>query len=431
MQDTNLLAECLTYFKSKIGFNRAFEGMRKKYLSLGTIGGQIVLSSLKSDEKEALSGFLRRDLQKHNSATIKLADFQKALDHTKFKGVSLEDLLKAYFSEELIPNTQAEDMFLRERARFFIEQIESFRDTPAGNWLQAAIADKDHGYAILARRYSQNPQSLASDLKVVAAALNNLPCRNNEITPLPVFAAGISADPHMLDEGAPCGQLFAAGLAFVLCEPKPQNASERAELLYKAGILIDELSNWVLCCGLTAFTGKGKKHEGWQSFTENFEPFQATLLNISSISEVHAYNNRVYVVENPSVFASILNHIKSSRINASLLCTYGQVNIAGLVLLDMLAASGTEIFYSGDYDPEGLVIAQKLKLRYGTNLTFWHYGINDYRSALSDRKATPIRIKQLDSIQSNELQIIADELKSTGLCGYQESILADILRDIR
>lgn len=33
----------------------------------------------------------------------------------------------------------------------------------------------------------------------------------------------------------------------------------------------------------------------------------------------------------------------------------------------------TVFWYAGDFDPEGLLIAQKLKLRYGERLNLWMY----------------------------------------------------------
>ena len=41
----------------------------------------------------------------------------------------------------------------------------------------------------------------------------------------------------------------------------------------------------------------------------------------------------------------------------------GQLRFSAFVLLDQLSRT-SDLFYSGDHDPEGLLIAQKLKLRY-------------------------------------------------------------------
>ena len=42
------------------------------------------------------------------------------------------------------------------------------------------------------------------------------------------------------------------------------------------------------------------------------------------------------------------------------MCTYGQVRLSGIILLNLLIESGLKIYYSGDLDPEGIQIADKL-----------------------------------------------------------------------
>ena len=426
--------ECVSYFKNNPGFKRVFEGMRKKYLSLGTVGGTLLLQKLNSQEKQAISGFLRKDYLHSTSAALKFSDFQKALDSTKFKGIRMEDVLKGYFKEELISNSKAQAIYEDNRNRFFNALTEHFGSTPGGLWLQAALSQKKYGYKALIQRYDSNRDSLLHEISVACSAINRLPYFRNEKKRIPVFASSIAADPHALDDNTPCGQLFMQALAFHMGCESPKGAFDRAELLYKAGILIDEVSNRVLCCGLIAYNMDGKVHLGWKSFTDLREPLQATLLNLSSLLKVVAPSGLVYVVENPSVFISILDKAKSQDKRAcqplSLVCTYGQINLAGLVLLDFLAASRSEIRYSGDFDPEGIVIAEKLKSRYGDALKLWRYSCDDYQAALSNRTATPSRLKQLGSVKLPQLLQLAQAIKTQRLCGYQEMILERLMKDV-
>ncbi|MCX7843084.1 MAG: TIGR02679 family protein [Clostridia bacterium] len=427
-----LLSECVNYFKTNAGFKRILEGMRKKYLSLGTAGGTVVLQKLSREERDALSGFLRKDYSKNSSASIKLSDFQKALGLTRFKGVLVEDVLKEYFKEELIPFSIAEEISQEKRNRFFNAFIDKFRGTPGGLWLNAAISQKDYGYKTIIQRYAADPESIGREIDIVCKSLNSLPVRNNLKLRMPVFAASIAADPHILDESTSCGQLFMYGLAYTMGAEKPQKASERAELLYSAGILIDEVSNWVLCYGINAYLGNGAVHPAWKDFFENGEPLQATLLNLSRLSRMESIDGRVFVVENPSVFSSILDAscARSTADPVSIVCTYGQVSLAGLVMLDMLASSGSEIWYSGDFDPEGVLIAERLKQRFGAALKFWRYSLDDYLASVSDCAIVPSRLKQLDKVVSPELELLVREIRRTGLCGYQETILDRLLGDV-
>lgn len=426
--------ECVSYFINNLGFKRVFEGMRKKYLSLGTVGGTLLLQRLNQQEKQALSGFLQKDYLNNNSATIKLSDFQKALDNTRFKGLRMEDVLRGYFKEELISNSQSQIIYEESRARFFSELAEQFASTLGGGWLEASISRKEYGYKTLVQRFDSDRDSLSYEISVVCRALNNLPYLRNIKMRLPVFASSIASDPHVFDDNTACGKLFMQALAYHMGHVRPGRASDRAGLLYKAGILIDEVSNWVLCNGLIAYSRDGQVHPGWTGFVDSDEPLQATLLNLSSLSKVTAPKGFVYVVENPSVFSSILDKAKSLDIQAlspvPLVCTYGQINLAGLVLLDMLAASCGEIRYSGDFDPEGIVIADKLKSRYGNALKLWRYSCDDYHAAMSERTAKPSRIKQLDGVRSPQLLPLVEAIKAQKLCGYQELILGRLMQDV-
>ena len=60
-------------------------------------------------------------------------------------------------------------------------------------------------------------------------------------------------------------------------------------------------------------------------------------------------------------------HYEGARTNdvgKAYMCMNGQPRLAGLMVLDLLAKSGTEVYYSGDLDPEGILIAQKLSQYY-------------------------------------------------------------------
>ncbi len=55
-----LLKECVTYFKKRNVYKKLFNALKKKYASLGHMGGVIKLSGLSSDEKYDLEGFFKK-----------------------------------------------------------------------------------------------------------------------------------------------------------------------------------------------------------------------------------------------------------------------------------------------------------------------------------------------------------------------------------
>lgn len=124
-----LIDECVQYFKENKGFKRIFDAFKSKYQSLGAVGGTVVVKKLTDDEKSALSGLLRKDFSKNESVAIKMLDFQKALEHTRFKETKLDDILKLYFNDELISNSHKQTAYLCRRENFFYSFIERFENS--------------------------------------------------------------------------------------------------------------------------------------------------------------------------------------------------------------------------------------------------------------------------------------------------------------
>lgn len=102
-----------------------------------------------------------------------------------------------------------------------------------------------------------------------------------------------------------------------------------------------------------------------------------------------------------------------------------------MLLLDKLAAGGTLIYYSGDFDTEGLSMTERLLLRYPGQAKAWHYSLEDYLLSRSDQVLSPKRLKQLDRVSSPKLAPIKEKLLQTALAGYQEGILGDLWCDVK
>ena len=428
--------ECVAYFKSTKGFHRVMLRMKEKVKSLGAVGGTIVLNNPVLVEKEALEGLMRKDYSKNKSITVSLASFQESLKRTKFRDVELSEVLQVYFDDPLESTKSLAQAYSDKRDGFFFNFFEDYRDTRAGEWLERNYKSKKGVYATLVKRfdaemqkYESEPELLKSELNYICRGLNSLPYTYGGNLRLPVFATEISKNPHFFDIGTFPGQMLVSGICHVFNEEKPSSAEQRAMLLYRAGILNDDVSNHVLCYGLEG------GHSGWAGFVANGEPLVATLANLNRVSDIRTSNGKAYIFENPAVFSSVLDKLSDVdgnkiAIHASLICTYGQVKIAALVLMDMLANNGCKMYYSGDFDPEGLQIADRLKSRYGDKLIFWHYKVEDYLLAKSDNRIDPSRLKKLDSIKDQELVELANIIKAQGVAGYQERLIEELMGDV-
>ena len=96
------------------------------------------------------------------------------------------------------------------------------------------------------------------------------------------------------------------------------------------------------------------------------------------------------------------------------------------MLLDLFDKN-TVFSYAGDFDPEGLLIAEKLKKRYGDRLAFWKYEPGMYLKYMSEEKLTNQRIKKLDGVRDATLHKIAELMREEGRAAYQESMLEEYL----
>ena len=130
-------------------------------------------------------------------------------------------------------------------------------------------------------------------------------------------------------------------------------------------------------------------------------------------------DNEMYIVENPSVFAGLCARSDES---VSCMCMNGQPRLAGLVTLDLLAASGTVVYYAGDLDPEGLLIAQKISKYYAGEFHYWHMALEDYEKSKSNEIISEKRIKSLERITDVELFPVIEKMRIDRLAGYQEKI---------
>ena len=180
-------------------------------------------------------------------------------------------------------------------------------------------------------------------------------------------------------------------------------------------------SNDVLVYGIRGRRKNGELHQGIQGFYEAREPMKLTLQTLGCLGEIRgAEGAPVYVVENPAVFSVLSQKYPEN----TFLCGNGQVNLAVLVLMDKLAEHHS-FYYAGDFDPEGLLIAQRLKLRYKDRLSLWNYRKDLYEKYHSTVELSRERLKKLENIKAEELQEIKEILKRKKQAAYQETMLEE------
>ena len=420
-----MLHEFVVYLKANPGYDRILKQIREKYQSLGHLGGTIRLDKITSDEREVLRSLFKKNyLQK--SAAFSVEKFIRAFEETKYQGADFEEVLTCYFGEKLSWKKDLRSQYADEKSRYFSEIIAVFNDSPAALWLETVLANKNNAYALLNLKYNEDPEHLKRLLTQVGNGLNRCVAESKKVR-LALFASQITKDPHAFDMNRDGGRLLLYALASYYQLDYPKNAQAQMELLYRAGLIYDEVSNYTIGRGIRAFVGD-KIHLGWVGFAEAGEPLHISLWNISKIDRVSCFKKRIFVFENPTVFSEIAGILEDRP--GSLICSTGNVKVATLLLLDKIVQGGGEIYYSGDFDPEGLLIADKLKKRYGPQLILWHFTPEAYQKIQSRKMISAARLKKLDSIESPELKKLAEVIKKSGYSGYQEMLVDQYRNDI-
>ena len=99
-------------------------------------------------------------------------------------------------------------------------------------------------------------------------------------------------------------------------------------------------------------------------------------------------------------------------------------------LISFLLDSGAEIYYSGDIDPDGIRIADRLWRKYGDRIHVWRMSKEDYTKSLSEEEIGNISMKKLEAVENPILRETAGEVRKKKKAGYQENILTDLLEDM-
>ncbi len=420
-----VLEEAVEYFKNDNGYLRLLKGIKNKYVSYGEMKGNVIITNPTKDERQALSGLMKKDYSKNKTITINIMKLQNQLQNTKFSGVDLKDIINTYFKEEIITNKDSKKKYQEELDEFFEEILEQNKEKNIYKYLKEIIENKNNIYYNLKKYYNKDKDSLEKALKNACMGINHLPKKNVRI---PVFASNTINNPHGYDRKNLCGKIFIMLLSYINNVQVPKSSKDLSELYYKNHLLVDDVSNMVLCRNIEGFVeNRCLEHKGLKGFKEYNEPIYLTIYNLSNILGINENNKykKVLITENPAVFMEIAE--KCKRKDFPLVCTYGQVKLAGIILLDLLVNAGYTLYYSGDLDPEGIQIADKLKQRYGESLEFIGFDIETYLKNISNMQVNETRINKLKHINSKELLETCNCLKKNRRVAYEEENIQNLI----
>ena len=418
------MKESLDLINSNEIYKKIFLEVYSKYKKYGKITGSFTLKAATTEERQILFNFDSKVLTE-GKAKIKCSTVRD-LFNRKLKEYSFEELLVKVVGKELKTNKEVKDEEKEQEEKFYNDILKASDDGVGKQWFIEILDKKKYGYNIIVRKYKseiRNLKELKRKIILIINSLNKLPYLNNEYENIAVFSAVNTKDSHFFDNDKFTGRLFIKAISFILNKDEPKDINEINELYYEVGILKDEISNHTTIYGLNAFNMDSSEVKAVNSFNIWKEPLQISISNLLKIDYLEAINNTVFIFENPAVFHKIL---KMSDDNISLICTSGQLNLSSYILLNKIR-NLKNIYYAGDFDPEGLMIAYKIKKRYKDKVKFLNYTRESYINTMSNNIIEEKSMSQLNKINCSELDEVINELRINKRAAYQELLIDEYL----
>lgn len=418
------MKESLDLINSNKIYKKIFLEVYSKYKKYGKITGSFTLKATTTEERQILFNFDSKALTE-GKAKIKCSTVRD-LFNRKLKEYSFEELLVKVVGKELKTNKEVKDEEKEQEEKFYDDILKDSDDGVGKQWFIEILDKKKYGYNIIVRKYKseiRNLKELKRKIILIINSLNKLPYLNNEYENIAVFSAVNTKDSHFFDSDKFTGRLFIKAISFILNKDDPKDINEINELYYEVGILKDEISNHTTIYGLNAFNMDSSEVKAVNSFNLWKEPLQISISNLLKIDYLEAINNTVFIFENPAVFHKIL---KVNGDNISLICTSGQLNLSSYILFNKIR-NLKNIYYAGDFDPEGLMIAYKIKKRYKNKVKFLNYTRESYINTMSNNIIEEKSMSQLNKINCSELDEVINELRINKRAAYQELLIDEYL----
>ena len=371
----------------------------KKYHRYGRPAGTVRLDDATQEECAAARGIFGRPFSP--PLRFQTAQFEAALQELRFGKISLKEVLESYFDIEIKTKNELRELESNRFSAMLTQVLEQTDNSSCVRWLQTLSNSQGGGYQLLRREAVKDLDGTRRSLLQACRSLDWLERHTQGAVRLAVLSAQSTSDPHALDSGT--------------------------SLYYENSILCDSISSLVSQTGLVLYTGK-EEHPAYQLLRQSHEICTLSLANLSRLTGACSPSGRVYIVENEMVFTQLCD--RSAQFHSPLICTSGQPSVAALRLLDLLAAEGTQLFYSGDFDGKGLSIATQLCRRYPALLLPWHMTLKDYDLCRSDVLLGDSSRSLLQGCVGTALETSAEAVKQFNRAGYQELLIPLLETDL-
>jgi Protein of unknown function C-terminus (DUF2399)./Protein of unknown function N-terminus (DUF3323). len=408
------------YFRGKTFYQKLFQQARRSFRQYEKLTGMMKLDGLSDDELAQLAAFLSVPaFSLKEKRRVSWSRFVQAYAASRFGSEPLVGVMERVLGTPFQTRSEIRKKRLNHEERF---QSVIRSDFPALSFL----LDRDAA-APLYDWYKDDEKAALEGFAVINRALGELP---DQPMRLPYFSHRISGNPHTLDIGSRTGNVFLHVLQMKRRE-QPNLSGSRTELyndlLLSFHLVRDDVMNFVAVNGLIA-EKDGAVHPMWQAAVDLRVSWNVPLRHLLELDTVHPLKGKdVYLLENSGVFSTFLE----ARPDLALVCTNGQFRLAVWILLEKLAAAGCTLHYSGDFDPEGLQMADQVMSRFDGQVQLWGMDTAHYLASSPSVPISHQRLLKLNTIKSEQLDPLIRQIRSTKRAGYQEGITQLLLDEVR
>lgn len=411
----------INYYKNSSAYRKMCKDLMMKYKRYGRLTGRISLKDYTDKQKVKIADFVGEsvvDLGSKNDVSVakiksahldtKYGDYDLAYLASEVTGISL-----SVDSDGSKPSKEAIKETIRDEIRQLLSAV------------RPDVLDE-----IMDKIYYENKYKEISlgDIYFLGNAIEKINQRAGQFDGvnfdnyiyLAVFAAEITSNPYEFDEGTVLGDWLFRILALTYGD-KPAGMSYmeyRDRVFEHYGILLDDIFHFLSVNHMLA-RSNGEVNSVWSASCRNQVSWKAPLKHILKTDLIYPeLGDALILVENASVF-----YILSAMFNSlPIVCFHGKLRKSIWTFMDKLSKDA-KVYYAGDFDPEGLKMADDLKQAYGDMIDLSLMRMKYYEGSKPRTKIKPANLDILDKIRDEKLKEVAEAIKDTKLVGHQYNLI--------
>lgn len=393
---------------------RLLDRLQRRMAQGKALTGKLLLNHATARERSAIDKLMGRVPTKGNSLTIDLDRLTSLLFHAR-ACESLHDAVVALVGP--VPDQRS---LAEAKQREWDQLWQAARRKFPGNPLGLAWIEELRTSGLLKRLATSDHQAAKVILDQVLSLVKQVPYATIR---LPELAALTTGNSHSLDKGFPLSALVIRYARQLNAAAEWKTAAGRRDAWESLGVLCDEVSGPVLVLNLRA------DNESLTGCALNLhanagEPYRISVRQLRRQPPTfHAQTTGpvVFVCENPTVVDVAAN--KLGRTCRPLVCLDGQPKTAGRLLLQALVKAGCQLRYHGDFDWDGIRIANTVMQAHGAGS--WRFGAMDY----ADAPKGETLLAGFPVVPSWDPSL-GELMAEVGKCVHEEILLESLLGDL-